>query len=82
MYAKILHVSTKDLRICAKNPTNDYNTKLKLSNSGCFAPCAKTPGMEYVYTWDSVEFGSEIVLRNSSMGVKNIIFAFKIMINE
>ena len=24
MYAKIFHVSTKDLRICAKNPTNDY----------------------------------------------------------
>ena len=26
---KIFHVSTKDLRICAKNPTNDYYKKLK-----------------------------------------------------
>ena len=31
---------------------------------------------------DSVEFGSEIVLRYSSIGVQNIIFEFKIMINE
>ena len=29
MYAKIFHVSTKDLRICAKNPTNDYYKMLK-----------------------------------------------------
>ena len=26
MYAKNFHVSIKDLRICAKNPTNDYYT--------------------------------------------------------
>ena len=50
MDAKIFHVSTKDLRICAKNPTNDHYKKLKYSNIGCFAPCAKTPGMDYVYT--------------------------------
>ena len=31
---------------------------------------------------DSVEFGSEIVLRYASIGVQNIIFEFKIMINE
>ena len=31
---------------------------------------------------DSVEFGSEIVLRYSSIGVQDIIFEFKIMINE
>ena len=27
MYAKIFHVSTKDLRICAKNPTSDSYKK-------------------------------------------------------
>ena len=31
---------------------------------------------------DIVEFGSEIVLRYSSIGVQNIIFDFKFMINE
>ena len=44
MYAKNFHVSIKDLRMCAKNPPNDYYTKLKYSNSGCFAPCAKLQG--------------------------------------
>ena len=33
MYAKNFHVSIKDLRICAKNPTNDYYTKLKTTLS-------------------------------------------------
>ena len=31
---------------------------------------------------NSVEYGSERILRYSSIGVQNIIFEFKIMINE
>ena len=58
MYAKIFHVSTNDLRICAKNTTNDYYKKLKNpivvfsahisknSTTGCFAPCAETPNLD------------------------------------
>ena len=48
---KSFHVATKDLRIYA--PTIQQIIivqKRKNSKSGCFAPCAKTPGMEYLYT--------------------------------
>ena len=31
---------------------------------------------------DSIEYGSEMILRYSSIGFQNIIFEFKIMINE
>ena len=44
---KNFHVSIKGLHICANDPAlEDFVIQ---NNSECFAPCAKTPGMEYVY---------------------------------
>ena len=43
MHAK---TSTSLLRFCVY-ALEDFVIQ---NNSGCFAPCAKTPGMEYVYT--------------------------------
>ena len=68
MYAKSFHVSTKDLHICAKDPTNDYYTKLKQSKSGCFAPWAKTLGMEYVaLTYTCTYCGAVYIDKNNNM---------------
>ena len=68
MYAKSFHVSTKDLHICTKDPTNDYYTKLKQAKSGCFAPCAKTLGMEYVaLTYTCTCCGAVSIDKNNNM---------------